>query len=146
MIPSSVAGHFTGSIESDLVSLRRGIHQHPELAFKETATAARLVAALAALGIRDVKRVGDTGLVARVPGRNRKGPVVALRGDIDALPIQEATGLPFASTTAGVMHACGHDVHAAWAVGSAALLAASPADGDRPVVLNPGGQRGTVTA
>src|SRR5207342_3242656 len=61
----------------------------------------------------------------------------AVRGDIDALPIQEATGLPYASTVQGVMHACGHDVHASWAVGAAALLAAEPADGDVLVVLQP---------
>src|SRR6266550_1706061 len=142
MIPPSVAAHFTGSIESDLVSLRRGIHQNPELAFKENATAERLVAALGALGIRDVKRVGETGLVARVPGRNRKAPVVAVRGDIDALPIQEATGLPFASTNPGVMHACGHDVHATWAVGAAALLARQPAQGDVVILLQPAEELG----
>ena len=75
-----------------------------------------------------------------VPNKPMKGvtaPVVAIRGDIDALPIQEATGLSFASATPGVMHACGHDVHAAWAVGAAALLSGSPADGDVLVVLQP---------
>src|SRR5581483_952040 len=60
-----------------------------------------------------------------------------LRGDIDALPIGEETGLPFASEERGVMHACGHDVHATWAVGAAALLAESPAEGDVLVVLQP---------
>jgi hippurate hydrolase len=68
--------------------------------------------------------------------------VVAVRGDIDALPIQEATGLPYASTVSGVMHACGHDVHATWAVGAAALLAEQPAEGDVLIVLQPAEETG----
>jgi hippurate hydrolase len=69
-------------------------------------------------------------------------PVVAVRGDIDALPVQEATGLPFASRRAGVMHACGHDVHASWAVGAAHLLAREPAVGDVLIVLQPAEETG----
>ena len=80
--------------------------------------------------------------LARVRGRRPDAPIVAVRGDIDALPIQEATGLPFASTAAGVMHACGHDVHATWAVGAAALLAAQPAEGDVLIVLQPAEETG----
>ena len=64
--------------------------------------------------------------------------MVAIRGDIDALPINEETGVDFASTTHGVMHACGHDVHAAWTVGAAHLIAADPADGDVVILLQPG--------
>jgi hippurate hydrolase len=124
------------------VSLRRAIHEHPELAFEEHRTAERLLEALTALGITDVKRVGKTGLVARVRGRSPKAPVVAVRGDIDALPVSEATNLPFASKTNGVMHACGHDVHATWAVGAAALLSHEPADGDVLVVLQPAEETG----
>ena len=74
----------------------------------------------------DVRAVAGTGVVARIPGLDRSAPPVAVRGDIDALPVHEATGLPFASTVAGAMHACGHDVHATWAVGAAALLLARP--------------------
>ena len=62
---------------------------------------------------------------------------MVIRGDIDALPIQEATGLEYASETQGVMHACGHDVHASWTVGAAMLLRKSPADGDVLVLLQP---------
>lgn len=120
-----------------LVALRRAIHEDPELAFEEHRTAERLSRALADLGITDVKRVGKTGLVARVPGRERGAPVVAIRGDMDALPIAEATGLSFASRNAGVMHACGHDVHSTWAVGAAALLVERPARGDVLIVLQP---------
>ena len=100
------------------------------------------MAALTAVGANEVTRVANTGVVARVRGTQSRRPVVAVRGDIDALPIQEATGLPYASTVPGVMHACGHDVHATWAVGAAALLAARPAEGDVLVVLQPAEETG----
>jgi hippurate hydrolase len=126
-----------------LVALRRDLHAHPELSGAEHRTRDRLEAALRELapGAR-VERVAETGLVARVPGRDAGAPAVALRGDIDALPIREDTGLPFASTVPDVMHACGHDVHAAWTVGAAALLAAHPARGDALVVLQPAEETG----
>ena len=120
-----------------LITLRRSIHQEPELAFKEEQTARKLEAALRELGVSDVKRVAGTGVVARIRGTASKAPVIAIRGDIDALPIVEETGLPFASKHAGVMHACGHDVHATWAVGAAALLAKNPAKGDCVILLQP---------
>jgi hippurate hydrolase len=125
------------SLRKRLVALRRELHQQPELAFNEVRTARSLEAALRELGIDDIRRVGESGVVGRVRGRNAGRPVVAVRGDIDALPIQEATGLPYASTIPNVMHACGHDVHASWAVGAAALLAKAPAEGDVLVVLQP---------
>lgn len=125
-----------------MVALRRAIHREPELAFQEHRTSARLEAGLRAEGITDIRRVAGTGLVARVPGSVRDGPVVAIRGDIDALPIQEATGLPFASNMGGVMHACGHDVHATWVVAAAALLREQPAMGDVLVVLQPAEETG----
>ena len=132
-----VLSHFSTELRARLVALRRAIHEDPELAFRESATANRLEEALRALGITDLRRVGETGLVARVPGRNRDGACVAVRGDIDALPIQEATGLPYASRRGGVMHACGHDVHATWAVGAAALLVEEPARSDVLIILQP---------
>jgi amidohydrolase len=136
-LPPAVASQFPNALRERLVALRRDLHRNPELAFEEHATAARLSAALEDLGIDDLTRVGATGLVARVRGANPSAPVVAVRGDIDALPIQETTNLPFASCNPGVMHACGHDVHAAWAVGAAALLASRPAAGDVLLVLQP---------
>ena len=142
-LPGGVASQFSDAVASELVGLRRAIHQHPELAFQERETAARLIASLERLGISDIKRIGETGVVARVPGADRNGPVVAVRGDIDALPITEATGLPFASVNPGAMHACGHDVHATWAVGAASLLAAHPASGDVLVVLQPAEETGS---
>ena len=128
---------FSDEQVSHLVALRRELHRRPELSWKEERTAARLELELRRLGLRDVRRVAGTGVVARVPGTGRDAPLVAVRGDIDALPIEEATGLPFASENPGVMHACGHDIHAAWAVGAAMLLAARPAAGDVIVVLQP---------
>jgi len=140
--PPSVETLFSDALKRRLVDLRRDVHQHPELSFREHGTADRLALALADVGVADVTRVANTGIVARIPGRRRGGPVVAVRGDIDALPIQEATGLPFASTVPGVMHACGHDVHATWAVGAAALLVANPAESDVLVVLQPAEETG----
>lgn len=129
-----------------LVELRRAIHREPELAFQEEQTATRLEKALHALGVKDTRRVAKTGIIARIPGTDRKAPTVAIRGDIDALPIVEETGLPFASIRQGVMHACGHDVHAAWAVGAAALLVAKPATGDVIIVLQPAEEIGQGAA
>ncbi len=136
-LPASLGGLFADAEIDALVALRRDLHRHPELSWREERTASRLEEALRALGLADVRRVAGTGVVARVPGREAGAPVVAVRGDIDALPIEEATGLPFASETPGVMHACGHDIHATWAVGAAMLLARRPAAGDVLVVLQP---------
>ncbi len=141
-VSPTIAALFPDALERQLVDLRRAIHQHPELSFLESGTADKLIAALTAVGANEVTRVANTGVVARVHGKNRNAPVVAVRGDIDALPIQEATGLPYASAVPGVMHACGHDVHATWAVGAAALLAARPAEGDVLVVLQPAEETG----
>jgi hippurate hydrolase len=129
-----------------LYELRRSIHREPELAFQEERTAQKLERALADLGVRDVRRVAGTAVIGRIPGKERKAPAVAIRGDIDALPINEETGLPFASQKPGVMHACGHDVHATWAVGAAALLAAEPARGDTVIVLQPAEEIGQGAA
>jgi amidohydrolase len=137
---------FPPSLRAQLVDLRRAIHREPELAFQEEQTATRLEKALHALGVKETKRAARTGVIARIAGTDRKAPAVAIRGDMDALPIAEETGLPFASTRQGVMHACGHDVHATWAVGAAALLAAKPATGDTIIVLQPAEEIGQGAA
>ena len=134
------------ALRARLVELRRSIHREPELAFKEERTAEKLERALRQAGVTDVRRVAGTAVIARIAGTEANAPVVALRGDMDALPIQEDTGLPFASQCAGVMHACGHDVHATWAVGAAALLAQAPARGDTIVVLQPAEEIGRGAA
>ena len=143
---AAIAALFSADARSTLSALRRDLHQHPELAFTESRTATVLERELAALSPVSIMRVAGTGVVARMRGRTRGAPVVAVRGDIDALPIQEATGLPYASVNAGVMHACGHDVHAAWAVGAARLLAEQPATGDVLVVLQPAEETGEGAA
>ena len=110
------------AIAAELCALRRDFHRHPELGNREHRTAERIEAYLRDLGI-PTRRLTDTAVVGRLEGA-LPGPVVALRADMDALPLQEATGADFASENPGVMHACGHDVHMAAALGAARLLAA----------------------
>jgi len=133
----SARQRFSAAEQAALADLRWDLHRHPELAWEEVRTQETLERFLRAHGIADVRRVARTGLVARVAGRVAGTPPVALRGDIDALPVTEATGLEHASVHEGVMHACGHDVHAAWAAGAALLLAREPAPGEVSVVLQP---------
>ena len=110
------------------VEFRRRLHAHPELSFREDGTAAFIAEQLAELGIEH-RTIARTGILARIPGR-RTTPgdrrAVVLRADIDALPIAERTGLAYSSRNAGVMHACGHDVHAAVLFGVLQRLAADP--------------------
>ena len=127
---------FTDEERSALIALRRELHRFPELSWREKETARRIEHALRKLGVPDVEHVCDTGLIARIPGTSG-GARTAVRGDIDALPIEEATGLPYTSEHKGVMHACGHDIHATWAVGAAVLLAKQRAAGDVTVVFQP---------
>ena len=107
---------------------RRYLHAHPELSFHETATAAFIAEQLAAAGI-ECRPIAGTGVLARIEGRcpvSAHRPAVVLRADIDALPIAEQTGLPYRSQNEGVMHACGHDLHAAVLFGVLQRLAAAP--------------------
>jgi hippurate hydrolase len=138
----TIDGLFSPDLRKRLLSLRRDLHRHPELSLKEEKTAQRLHDELATLKPASLKRIAGTGVLARFKGKNPKAPVVAVRGDIDALPIQEATGLDYASQVPGVMHACGHDVHATWAVGAAHLLAANPPAGDVVILLQPAEEEG----
>ena len=115
-------------ILDSLVALRHDLHAHPELAFQEHRTAGRIVERLGAVPNLKVRGgVGGTGVVA-VLNDGRDGPCLALRADMDALPIQEAVDRPYASTVSGVMHACGHDGHVACLVGAAMLLSKCAAD------------------
>lgn len=112
----------------DPIAFRRHLHAHPERSFEEKQTAAYIAEQLAALGIEH-RPIAQTGVLARIEGR-RTAPgdrrAVVLRADIDALPIEERTGLPYASQTPGTMHACGHDMHAAVLYGVLQKLAADP--------------------
>lgn len=115
------------------VELRRSIHRHPELGFEEEATAQLVERELDAQGIAH-RRVARTGVVGRIDG-GRPGRSVALRADMDALPLTEQSGVPFASEVEGKMHACGHDAHTAMLLGAATLLQSMRAELAGTVVL-----------
>ena len=110
-------------ILKDLISLRRHIHAHPELSGEEYQTAALISGELRSYGWMVKEGVGRTGVVAELGPQD--GPVVGLRVDMDALPIEERTGLEYSSLKDGVMHACGHDLHTCIGLGVAKLLAAN---------------------
>ena len=105
-------------LEAELVALRRDLHAHPELSWRELRTTSLVAARITQAGWR-VTELPRTGLVAEI---GTDGPVVALRADLDALPVPDLTGDPWASTVEGVTHACGHDVHTAALVGAAVAL------------------------
>lgn len=107
----------------DLIALRRDIHAHPELGMEEHRTSAIVADRLRRWGIETVTGIGKTGVIGILHGRHPGQRMIGLRADMDALPIAEATGLPWASTTPGVMHACGHDGHTTMLLGAARHLA-----------------------
>ena len=117
----------------ELLELRRHLHAHPELSGEEHQTAALVAGELRQLGWTVREGVGRTGVVAELGPE--EGPMVGLRVDMDALPVEERTGLPFASTRLGVMHACGHDLHTCIGLGVARLLAGLPELGARVRIL-----------
>ncbi len=108
-------------IFGDVVNNRRHLHANPELSFHEVATSAYVASKLDALGIPYV-RMADNGIVGLLSGSKPSNQVVALRADMDALPITEANDVPYKSTNTGVMHACGHDVHTSSLLGTATIL------------------------
>jgi metal-dependent amidase/aminoacylase/carboxypeptidase family protein len=121
-----------GDVLPGLEALYKDIHSNPELSMQETRTAGLAAERLRATGFEVITGVGKTGVVGLL--RNGEGPTVMMRADMDALPVEEATGLPYASkvkakdregNTVPVMHACGHDMHVAWLAGAAALLSRS---------------------
>jgi amidohydrolase len=133
-IPKDLSALLAGLPEllPTLESIYKDIHSHPELSMQETRTAAIAADHLRAVGYQVTSEVGNTGVVALL--RNGEGPVVMLRADMDALPVQEATDLPYASKATAtdstgklvpVMHACGHDMHVTWLLGAATLFAKS---------------------
>ncbi len=108
-------------IQDAIINTRRDIHQHPELGFRELRTAKLVADKLKALGLEVQTEVGRTGVVGLLEGRGY-GPTIALRADMDALPIQETGNPPYKSKKDGVMHACGHDGHTAMLLGTAEVL------------------------
>lgn len=117
-IPNSIA-----AMADDLTEWRRDLHRNPELSQRETRTAGVVAEKLRAWGFDAVEEgVGKTGVVGVLHGKNGPGEAILLRADMDALPMTEETGLPHASTNAGVMHACGHDGHTTMLLGAARHL------------------------
>ncbi|ACK92458.1 M20 peptidase aminoacylase family protein [Bacillus cereus] len=104
-----------------LISIRRNLHEHPELSYEEFETTKAIKNWLEEENITIINSNLETGVIAEISG-NRNGPLIAIRADIDALPIQEETNLPYASKIHGKMHACGHDFHTAAIIGAAYLL------------------------
>lgn len=109
-------------IKDEIVAIRRDIHAHPELGHHEVRTSALIRAKLEEYGVDEIQSLTETSVVGIIKGRKGEGKCIALRTDIDALPVQEESGLSFASETPNVMHACGHDIHAAMMLGNAKLL------------------------
>lgn len=106
-----------------LIEIRRHIHAHPELSAQEHKTAAFVAGVLSSSGVRVTETVGKTGVVAEVQGNGTDARLLAIRTDMDALPIEERTLLEYASREPGIMHACGHDVHTTVGLGTAMILA-----------------------
>ncbi len=110
------------NLHEEIRTIRRHIHQNPELSFQEFNTQNYVWQQLEAIGITNKQKIANTGIVAIIEGTNPSKKVVALRGDMDALPIIEANDVPYKSNNNGVMHACGHDVHTSCLLGAAKII------------------------
>lgn len=139
-----------GALHDEMIGWRRDIHAHPEIAFEEHRTADLVARTLAGLGLAVERGLAGTGVVGTLEGRG-PGDAIALRADMDALPIEEKTDAPHRSRVPGRMHACGHDGHVAMLLGAARHLAASRAFAGKvhfvfqPAEENEGGGRVMVT-
>ena len=132
----------TENIFPRMVEIRRTIHQYPELAFEEEKTAQVIMSELDRLGIPYKYSGVGGGIVAKIGNSNNKRPTIALRAEMDGLPGEENTGLPFSSRCKGKMHACGHDGHMAMVLGAASLLKQKPSEGKVVFIFQPAEERG----
>ena len=107
---------------NDIIAVRRHMHSHPELSFKEFETVKYVSSMLMEFGIESQKKIANTGIVATIKGKNPEKATFALRADMDALPILEKNDVPYKSLNEGVMHACGHDAHTSSLLGTARIL------------------------
>ena len=114
--------HLAENLAPRLIEIRRHIHAHPELSGEEHQTAAYVAGVLSSCGLHVTEEVGKTGVIANLSGTDSERPTLGIRTDMDALPIQEITQLDYASRNAGIMHACGHDVHTTLGLGTAMIL------------------------
>jgi amidohydrolase len=127
----------------EIISIRRHIHQHPELSFHEFNTQKFVEEKLTSFGITNQHRLANTGVVALIEGKNPGKKVVALRGDMDALPITETNSVDYKSQNIGVMHACGHDVHTSSLLGVAKILSTlkNEFEGTVKLIFQPGEEK-----
>ncbi len=130
------------AIREDIIAIRHDIHQHPELSFQEERTAQKVETYLKGLGL-ETHRISNTGVWAMIQGEAGPGKTLALRADLDALPIQEATQKDYQSVNDGVMHACGHDVHTSALLGAATILVQLKAQlkGQIKLIFQPGEEK-----
>ena len=130
------------AIREDIIAIRHDIHQHPELSFQEERTAQKVETYLKGLGL-ETHRISNTGVWAMIQGEAGPGKTLALRADLDALPIQEATQKDYQSVNDGVMHACGHDVHTSALLGAATILVQlkSQLKGQIKLIFQPGEEK-----
>ncbi len=112
-------------LQEEMVGWRRDLHAHPELGFTETRTCTFIQERLQSFGVDEIHGFTGTGVIAVIRGKHDGDATIGLRADIDALPIPEESGVPYASTNPGIMHACGHDGHTSMLLGAAKYLAAS---------------------
>jgi hippurate hydrolase len=127
---------------AETIAIRQHLHAHPELSYQEFETASFVETKLNEIGIPN-KRMGITGVIGIIEGKNPQSRTIALRADMDALPILEETNLPFASINPGVMHACGHDVHTSCLLGAAKILFETKEDwqGTIKLIFQPGEEK-----
>ena len=118
----SIVNGLASDFVDEVLAIRRAIHAYPEISFDEVRTSELIQKKLAEWGIRFQAGIATTGVVALIEGHNPEGPVIALRADMDALPIEEKNELEYASTRPGYMHACGHDAHTAMVLGAGKII------------------------
>lgn len=131
------------TISSDVISYRRHIHANPELSFEEVNTSAYISQLLTSFGVKHETGIAGTGIVALIEGKNPTSKVIALRADMDALPIEEKNEVPYKSINIGVMHACGHDVHTSSLLGTAKILSqvTDQFEGTIKLIFQPGEEK-----
>lgn len=135
--------HLVGQSASEIIDIRRHLHANPELSFKEYETSKFVCSKLDEWGISYQNGFVETGIVAHIEGKNPSSKVIAIRGDMDALPILEENDVPYCSKNDGIMHACGHDVHTSCVMGVAKTLHAlrNEFEGTLKIVFQPGEER-----
>ena len=114
--------NIAAQIAPRLIEIRRHIHAYPELSGQEYQTSTFVSGVLSSCGIYAVEGIGKTGVIGEIKGNGRDNRILGIRTDMDALPVQECTGLEFSSRQTGTMHACGHDVHTTIGLGTAMVL------------------------